>query len=47
MTLQYKNLIFDDYPLTFSPIYIKKHTVLYRYSSTSDPKNAFKPRFFF
>lgn len=46
MSVQYKKLIFDDYPLTFSPIYIKKHTVLYRYSSTSDPKNTFKPRFF-
>jgi hypothetical protein len=40
------NLKFQDFPITFSPIYIKEGAVTYRYSSSSDPKTAILPRFF-
>jgi hypothetical protein len=40
------NLKFQDFPITFSPIYIKEGAITYRYSKTSDPKTATLPRFF-
>lgn len=37
---------FKSFPLVFKPIILNEGCILYRFSSTSDPKNVSAPRFF-